>query len=247
MSLNLAMHAVATVLYSTGVLGGGNSEVGLLLPGVIVGVRGEEPEEDRGRFHVEEYCCLDVTAQPPRPTLDTDWWVALHSRGDPCQKDWYIWPGVTAQPGWPLSEKDWYVSPGVTAQSGWLLSEKDWYVWPVVTAQPGWHLWENDKYYVWPSVTAQSGWPQWGDRYVDWVDCTIIVTPVRERSDLLTSLTRCGCTAGVTHGREEQVWPGPVFCLLLGVSSDYAQPITGQVTEVTCPVIGRAQPELTPS
>ena len=40
--------------------------------------------------------------------------------------------------------------------------------------------------------------------------------------------------------------PGPVFCLLLGVSSDYAQPITGQVTEVTCPVIGRAQPELTP-
>ena len=41
--------------------------------------------------------------------------------------------------------------------------------------------------------------------------------------------------------------PWPVFCLLLGVSSDYAQPITGQVTEVTCPVIGRAQPELTPS
>ena len=40
---------------------------------------------------------------------------------------------------------------------------------------------------------------------------------------------------------------GSVFCLLLGVSSDYAQPITGQVTEVTCPVIGQAQPELTPS
>ena len=41
--------------------------------------------------------------------------------------------------------------------------------------------------------------------------------------------------------------PGPIFCVLFGVSSDYAQPITGQVTEVTCPVIGRAQPELTPS
>ena len=40
---------------------------------------------------------------------------------------------------------------------------------------------------------------------------------------------------------------GPIFCLLLGVSSDYAQPITGQVTKVTCPVIGPAQPELTPS
>ena len=40
---------------------------------------------------------------------------------------------------------------------------------------------------------------------------------------------------------------GPVFCPLLGESSDYAQPITGQVTEVTWPVIGWAQPELTPS
>ena len=41
---------------------------------------------------------------------------------------------------------------------------------------------------------------------------------------------------------------GLVFCLLLGViSSGYAQPITGQVTEVTCPVIGQAQPELTPN
>ena len=41
------------------------------------------------------------------------------------------------------------------------------------------------------------------------------------------------------------------FCLLLGRSSDYAQPITAQVTEVTCsvtcPVIGRAQPEFAPS
>ena len=46
---------------------------------------------------------------------------------------------------------------------------------------------------------------------------------------------------------ELQRWSsGPVFCLLLGVSSDCAQPITGQVTEVTCPVIDRAQPELTP-
>ena len=40
---------------------------------------------------------------------------------------------------------------------------------------------------------------------------------------------------------------GPVFCLLLRVSSNYAQPITGQVTEVNCPVIGRTQPEPTRS
>ena len=38
---------------------------------------------------------------------------------------------------------------------------------------------------------------------------------------------------------------GPVFCLLFGVTWDYAQPITGQVTKVTWPVIGLAQPELT--
>ena len=40
---------------------------------------------------------------------------------------------------------------------------------------------------------------------------------------------------------------GPVLCLLVEVSSDYAQPIIDQFTEVTCPVIGRAQPELIPS
>ena len=38
---------------------------------------------------------------------------------------------------------------------------------------------------------------------------------------------------------------GPVFYLLLGVSPDYSQPITCQVTEVTCPVMGLAQPEFT--
>ena len=40
---------------------------------------------------------------------------------------------------------------------------------------------------------------------------------------------------------------GPVFCLLLGVSSGCARPITGQVTSVTWPVIGWAYSELTPS
>ena len=41
--------------------------------------------------------------------------------------------------------------------------------------------------------------------------------------------------------------PGPNFCLLLGASSDYVQPITVQVTEVTGPVIGPVHPELTPT
>ena len=39
-------------------------------------------------------------------------------------------------------------------------------------------------------------------------------------------------------------WTGPVFCLLIGVSSGCAQPITGQVTSVTWPVIGWAYYEL---
>ena len=35
---------------------------------------------------------------------------------------------------------------------------------------------------------------------------------------------------------------GPFSVCCLAVSSDYAQPTTGQVTELTCSVIGRAQP-----
>ena len=47
-------------------------------------------------------------------------------------------------------------------------------------------------------------------------------------------------------GSRSHLWPslsidpGPVFCLLLGVSSGCARPITGQVTSVTWPVIGWA-------
>ena len=33
--------------------------------------------------------------------------------------------------------------------------------------------------------------------------------------------------------------PGPIFCLMFWVSSDYTKPITGQVTGVTCPVIDK--------
>ena len=49
------------------------------------------------------------------------------------------------------------------------------------------------------------------------------------------------------HVRVHIIRCGPVFGLLFGVSPDYAQPISGHATEVTCPVMGRAQPELTPS
>ena len=42
------------------------------------------------------------------------------------------------------------------------------------------------------------------------------------------------------HGVQDNERSGPVFCLLLGVSSGCALPITGQVTSVTWPVIGWA-------
>ena len=51
----------------------------------------------------------------------------------------------------------------------------------------------------------------------------------------------------VSHITDSWHLSGPVVCLLLDVSSEYAQPITGQVTKVTCPVIDRAQPEFTRS
>ena len=61
-------------------------------------------------------------------------------------------------------------------------------------------------------------------------------------------------SAGLNQMEGDVMWgatlcqrPGPVFCLLLRVSWGYAQPITGHVTEVTCPEIGQAQSELTPS
>ena len=40
------------------------------------------------------------------------------------------------------------------------------------------------------------------------------------------------------HENEDTGTPGPVFCLLPGVSTGCARSITGQVTSVTWPVIG---------
>ena len=44
-----------------------------------------------------------------------------------------------------------------------------------------------------------------------------------------------------------RVRPGPVLSFLFGVRWGCAQAITGQITEVTCPVICPAQPKLTSS
>ena len=57
----------------------------------------------------------------------------------------------------------------------------------------------------------------------------------------------CRCLDARLFAIKPSMHPGPVFCPFLWVSSDCAQPITGQVTEVTWTVIGQAQPEFTPS
>ena len=50
----------------------------------------------------------------------------------------------------------------------------------------------------------------------------------------------CGKKVNLDNDDCFQDKPGPVFCLLLGVSSGCARPITGQVTSITWPVIGWA-------
>ena len=47
-------------------------------------------------------------------------------------------------------------------------------------------------------------------------------------------------TASIESNNNYRLQTGAVFCLLCWVSSDCAQPITGQVTSVTWPVIGWA-------
>lgn len=47
-------------------------DVNLWLTGVIVAVYGKEPEDDRGKFHVEDYCFRMLKEQVPRPVLEND-------------------------------------------------------------------------------------------------------------------------------------------------------------------------------
>ena len=75
------------------------------------------------------------------------------------------------------------------------------------------------------------------------------LTPVKDGITRLTSssYSETSFWVKIFEGIYYTIIPRPVFCLLLGISSDYAQAITHQVTGVTCPVIGRAQAELTAS
>ena len=44
----------------------------LLLLGTIVAVCGQEPEDDKGKFHVEEYCFQELPSQEKLPELNED-------------------------------------------------------------------------------------------------------------------------------------------------------------------------------
>ncbi|KAK2156975.1 hypothetical protein LSH36_201g02010 [Paralvinella palmiformis] len=50
----------------------GDIDVHKSTTGVIVAVCGQEPEDNRGKFFVEEYCYQELPLQPERPLLDQD-------------------------------------------------------------------------------------------------------------------------------------------------------------------------------
>ena len=44
----------------------------IIVSGVIVGLLGREPEDDRGKFHVEDVCFQPLPGQEPRPVIDEE-------------------------------------------------------------------------------------------------------------------------------------------------------------------------------
>ena len=45
----------------------------LIITGVVVAVYGLEPTEERGRFHVEDFCYQTLPEQVPHPVIEEDW------------------------------------------------------------------------------------------------------------------------------------------------------------------------------
>ena len=50
----------------------GEVDVQASVTGVIIAVKGSEPEDNRGKFHVTDYCYLDIPEQSERPVLTED-------------------------------------------------------------------------------------------------------------------------------------------------------------------------------
>ncbi|XP_064637842.1 DNA polymerase delta subunit 2-like isoform X2 [Lineus longissimus] len=60
----------------------GNIDVHKFATGVVIAVKGIEPETDKGKFHVEEHCFQCLPSQVPRPVVEKDRYVALVSGFD---------------------------------------------------------------------------------------------------------------------------------------------------------------------
>jgi len=57
----------------------GKIDVHSMATGVLIAVRGQEPEDDRGKFHVSDHCFLGLSEQVPPPKMDTDKYIAVVS------------------------------------------------------------------------------------------------------------------------------------------------------------------------
>lgn len=57
----------------------GSIDVHRMATGAIVAIRGKERDEERGKFHVEDFCFLGLSEQQPKPQLENDCYIALVS------------------------------------------------------------------------------------------------------------------------------------------------------------------------
>lgn len=57
----------------------GEIKVETSVTGIIIAVYGKEPEDDKGKFHVEDYCFQELPKQTPLPGLDADSYLAFVS------------------------------------------------------------------------------------------------------------------------------------------------------------------------
>ncbi|XP_061191670.1 DNA polymerase delta subunit 2-like [Saccostrea echinata] len=57
----------------------GDLDVQTAVTGVIIAVYGKEPDDDRGKFHVEKYCFRMLNEQVPRPIIEKDKYLILIS------------------------------------------------------------------------------------------------------------------------------------------------------------------------
>ncbi|KAK2182621.1 hypothetical protein NP493_345g04035 [Ridgeia piscesae] len=57
----------------------GSIDIQAVVTGVVVAVCGKEPEDDRGKFHVEALCFQELPSQIPRPPMEQDKYVAFLS------------------------------------------------------------------------------------------------------------------------------------------------------------------------